>query len=136
MIDSELLVRDWLASTFSDAHVVTEMPKDITLLNYLPLLHVGRFGGTNSRPGLDRAVIDVDSFADATVGQVLDGRNDARKLAERVRDAILRTLPGYVINGATVTGVATVSAPTFRPYDNTSVRRYGATYAVFVKPSP
>lgn len=134
MIDSELLIRDWLAAQFPEARVLTEMPKSLT--GILPILHVGRFGGTSARPGLDRAVVDVDSFADATVGQVLDGRNDARKLAERVRDAILRLLPGYVVDGATVTGVATVSAPTFRAYDNTSVRRYGATYSVFVKPSP
>lgn len=134
MIDSELLLKDWLEGAFPECRVLTEVPKN--LVGILPMLHVGRFGGTNARVGLDRSVIDVDAFADATVGQVLDGRNDARKLAERVRDAILANLPGYTASYATVTGVTTMSAPVFRAYDNISVRRYGATYSVFVKPSP
>lgn len=135
MIAAELVIRGWLAARFPTWRVVTEMPKDVTLPGYLPLLHVSRFGGFNARPALDTVVMDVDAFALSGSG-IEDPRDAVRSIAEQIRDALLFELPGYTVNGATVTGVITTAAPVFKPYDNTNLRRFGGTYTVYVKPSP
>src|SRR5438876_10972688 len=100
---------------FPTVRLVTELPAN--LQDVLPVMQVGRVGGANHRPGLDRVTADIVCFHSS----LLDGRNDVRKLAEQVRDAVLGKLPGYVVAGATVTGVNTVAAPAFRPYDNPAV---------------
>ncbi len=130
MIDVELWLRDWLATEFS-VRTVTELPAN--LQDVVPLIQVGRIGGGNHYT-IDRPTVDVVCFT-ATFPNALagaDGRDAARKFAERVRDGMYFRLPGTL----PVTSVATVAAPAWRPYDDPAVRCYGATYQLTVASVP
>lgn len=123
VIDVESLVQGWVAATFPEVRSVTELPDKFE--KYLPVVRVERVGGANSL-NLDRASVQVEVFA----GTV---RDDARKLAESIRDAVTYRLRGYEANGAVVKLTATLTAPAILPYENPSVRRCAATYYLWVK---
>jgi hypothetical protein len=116
MIDAENLAHSWLAAKFTTARVVTETPGSIVG----PTIRAVRISGGNKFV-LDRAVLDVDCY-DLT-------RASARTLAEQVRDAFCFLLPGT----NHVTAVETLSGPAWRPWENTSVRRFGATYQLYIR---
>jgi len=120
MINADKLVLAWLTGEFPSARVATEAPAAITG----EVIRVLRIGGAN-RFVLDRAVVDVDCWALT--------RNGATDLAEAVRDSMCFRLPGTVTAAGVVTAVATISAPIWRPWENTSVRRFGATYQLFIR---
>ena len=126
LADAETLVRGWLATQFpSPTRVVTELPAD---LGAVPTIQVTRFGGSDDWITLDAANIDVDTFA-AT-------RDASRSLAGQVRSALRLHLPGYAANGAAVQSVTTISAPRWVPYDNTSLRRFVASYRITIHSIP
>ena len=120
--DVEQLLVTAAAAQFPDARVCTELPAAITG----PTIQFERIGGPDRVPSLDPAVVDVECF-DLT-------RAAANALANSVRDWIRYQLRGYTdqAQGATVSEVATVQGPGWRPYENTNVRRVGASYAVTV----
>lgn len=121
LVDAELFVRDWLGIRFPDARLCTETPAN--LASVLPCIKVERIGGSDSENvRLDDAILDVEYFA-AT-------RDDARKGAEEVRYALRNEMPGDFISGAAVQYVRTSVAPSWAPYDNTSLRRFVATYLI------
>jgi len=91
----------------------------------LPLVQVTRYGGADDVPTIDRALVDVDTYA-AT-------RIDAQRLAERVREALRFALPGSTVDGVLVCAVDTIGGPAWRPFDVTGVRRFGASYQLITK---
>ncbi len=120
--DVEQLLIDWLkADPQSWVNVTDELPTNLvgTLRNG-PCIIVTRFGGADIHHGLDVAHITVDVYA--------LGRGPAKTSAETIRRSITLTLPGRVIGGAAVSRVATIAAPTVRPFDSATIRYVGASY--------
>jgi hypothetical protein len=126
LVAAEPLVRGWLDAQFPTARVVTELPAN--LADVVPAIQVTRFGGSDDFITLDAANIDIDTFA-AT-------RDASRSLSEQVRAALRLHLPGYAANGAAVQSVTTISAPRWVPYDNTSLRRFVASYRITIHSVP
>lgn len=104
--------------------VTTELDND--LLAELPTVQVQRLGGDDDGFRLDRPLVDIDVYATT--------RLQAAQLAEQVRTFLLRTLRGSTTDGATFGLIATVAAPAYRPYENTGLRRCGATYEIYLHP--
>lgn len=103
---------------------VTELPANLDQV--LPVGQVQRVGGSDDTFRLDRALVDVDVYA-AT-------RRDASTHARRVREELVLLLPGAQTTAAVFGQVRTVSAPSWRPYENTALRRLGATYSLMFHP--
>lgn len=118
-IDVEAVLVTWLAGNLG-VRCVTELPAN--LQDVLPVVRVVRVGGTDRVPSLDRAVVDVD-FYDAD-------RPAAILLARRGHAALRFELPGSRVAGGVVSMVGTVSAPSWRPYDDTALRRFGGSYEI------
>lgn len=125
MIDCESLARTWLDSAFPDAKVSTET--DTTLADNLPWIRVTRGGGADQQYVIDFPLIDVDVFHSSRI--------DARALAEQVRSSLILTLPGRAVGAGNVRFAKTILAPTWAPWDNTSLRRFTATYELTVTPA-
>jgi hypothetical protein len=124
--DVESAVLLWLAAQLDPIRCVTELPS--TLETSVPLVEVGRIGGADRVPGLDHARIDVTCFAGTKNGL----RAEARALAYRVHDLLRFSLTGSPVAGGFVSRVVTESGPSWLPYDNPAVRRFGATYEITV----
>lgn len=124
MADLELLLVPWLAATLG-VRAVTEVPG--TLSAAVPLLRVARVGGADddNDPKFDAPTISIDWFG--------MNRQAASDLATAGHLAMRVTLPGKTLNGSTITFVQTISGPSWRPWDDTDVRRYGSTYRLHVK---
>lgn len=120
--DVEKLLVGWLGTNLG-VRVLTDTP--LNLADILPVVRVTRFGGADTDVVLDRANVDVDCYA-AT-------RLDAYTLCEQVRGALLFSLAGKTVSRVTVARVQTISGPAWRPWDNTSLRRFGATYQLTTK---
>lgn len=122
--DVEALLIPWLVSTLS-VRALTDLPEN--LAGVLPVVQVTRIGGPadDSLPSFDFPNVDIDCFD-------VD-REAASNLAGRVHTALRVTLPGLKLSGATITRVRTLTGPSWRPYDNTALRRFGATYQLHVK---
>lgn len=116
-VDAERILVTWLGAQCS-CRVVTELPADLE--KRVPLIQIERTGGSDTRPGLDFVALEVDAYG--------PDRGSAYALAESARYALRFELPGQQINGAVFTEVQTVAAPAYRPYDNTGLRRFGASY--------
>ncbi|OPC84243.1 hypothetical protein B4N89_27900 [Embleya scabrispora] len=124
-VDIEVLLIAWLSAGRPGTTWAAELDND--LLSYLPCGQVVRVGGDDDGTRLDRALVDVDIYA--------AGRAQAADIAAWTRTALTRNLPGSSLPGAVVGRVSTVSAPAWRPYENTALRRMGATYEVFLHPA-
>lgn len=123
-VNVEAVLVAFLGDVLGGPVVTTELGND--LLEDLPVVQVQRVGGDDDGLRLDRALVDVDVYA--------PGRGQAADLSEQIRAALLHTLRGSTTATATVGRVATVSAPAWRPYENTSLRRCGATYEIYLHP--
>lgn len=121
--DVEIELVAWLDAHL-DVRVVTELPA--TLLDVLPVVQVQRVGGDDDGFRLDRALVDVDVYA-AT-------REAASTVARQVRSYLLGSLRGAATATAVFGYVSTVAAPSWRPYENIGLRRYGGTYELFFHP--
>lgn len=120
----EKLLVGWLETQLpAPVRVVTELPAGLAAK--LPVVQVVRFGGPDELPTIDLPNVDVDCYA-ATRGASED-------LAEAVRDLLRFTLPGKTVDGATVTRVQTISGPAWRPWDDTTMRRHGASYQLTIR---
>jgi hypothetical protein len=126
LVDAELLVRGFLVAQFPDpVRVVTELPAD---LGAVPTIQVARIGGQSPSLTMDAANVDVDYFDGPHDG--LSARENAKAGALQVRTALLMHMQGYAANGGAVQSVAEISAPRWVPYDNTTLRRFTATYRI------
>jgi len=125
-VDVELLVIQWLRSQLGSGVVVRD-ELDNNLLNELPTVQVERLpAGDDDGYRLDRALVDIDVYA-AT-------RGSAIALAIQIRGLLLGSLKGSTAGGAVVSKVKTEAAPGARPYENTGLRRIGATYEIYSHP--
>lgn len=122
-VDIEVELVAWLGAELS-VRVATELPA--TLADILPVLLVQRVGGDDDTFRLDRALVDVDAYA-AT-------RAEAAALAASARSRLVAALRGATTVNAVFGRVSTVQAPAWRPYENTNLRRIGATYEIFFHP--
>jgi hypothetical protein len=128
-VDAEDIIRDWaaawLASRPGGGRVSTEAPANLN--EVLPYIQVARIGGRERDYVLDTASVAFDVFAST--------RPAARALAVALRNAVLLELAGSVTGGAFITKTRTLSAPAWRPWNNTTVRRFGAVYDITLKPA-
>jgi hypothetical protein len=101
---------------------VTDLPAD--LAGQVPLCRLWDIGGGSDDNNWRFATptVTVDSFAVDRAG--------AMALGQRVEKWFRTTLPGASLTGSVVTKVQTLTRPTWRPWDDTTVRRYGATYVL------
>jgi hypothetical protein len=124
MADVEGILIPWLRETI-DVRVVTDLPAD--LADVLPVVQLTRIGGFShdDNPRFDMPTLSADCYA--------EDRGQAIALAESVDEAFRIQLPGQTLNRSTVTRVQTVTGASWRPYDNTSLRRVGASYRLYIK---
>lgn len=122
--DIEQLIIGWLPTIFT-VRVLTETPggdppNDLaTLLATTPVVRVVRIGGPTGLPGFDYPTVDFDCFALT--------RPAAKALAFQTQAAVEYRLPGYFNPYGTVLTAETISGPSWRPWDNTGLRRFGFT---------
>ncbi|MHC3427175.1 phage tail termination protein [Streptomyces sp. DT18] len=122
-VDVELLLIGWLQEHLPDVVVRDEL--DNNLAAELPTVQVQRVGGDDDGLRLDRALVDVDVYAAS--------RAEAITLSATIRGLLLAAR-GSATAAAVLGRVGTVSAPVARPYENTSLRRVGATYEIYCHP--
>lgn len=126
-VDVELLLIQWLQAQLGSGVVVRD-ELDNNLLDELPTVQVARVPvGDDDGFRLDRALVDIDAYAVT--------RSAAIALATQIRGLVLGTLPGSTTGGAVVGRVRTLAAPGIRPYENTGLRRVGATYEIYSHPA-
>lgn len=123
--DAEVMVIGWLRDRGMDAR--DELDND--LLDELPVVRVNRIpGGGDDGFRLDQAFMDIDVFAATS--------DAASALSREIRRLFLAELRGSEITEAVIGAVTTVSPPARRPYENTGLRRHGATYSIYFHPVP
>ena len=118
-VDVEAALVPWL-NAHTSTRCLTELPAD--LASVLPVIQVGRIGGADGVVSIDEATVDVTCFGASRI--------TARALAYRVQSILRTALPGAVDTGGVVLRVQTVSGPTYLPFDDPNLRRFGATYQI------
>jgi hypothetical protein len=124
-VDVELELIGWLQARLGKDVVVRD-ELDNSLLEELPTVQVQVVGGDDDGFRLDRPLVDVDVYHST--------RGEAIALSATVQGLLLGELRGSVTERAVFGRVATVSRPAVRPYENTSLRRVGATYEIYCHP--
>ncbi|WP_018385255.1 hypothetical protein [Wenjunlia vitaminophila] len=124
-VDVEVLLIDWLQGRLG-AGVVVRDELDNRLLEELPTVQVEELPGTDDGLRLSRAMVDINVYAAS--------RQQARDLAAQVHRLLLGALRGSATDAAVVGRVAAVTTPAPRPYENTALRRRGATYEIYLHP--
>ncbi|MFJ7895873.1 hypothetical protein [Streptomyces anthocyanicus] len=122
-VDVEAELVAWLKSQLA-VRVVTELPSNLE--DAAPVVQIARVGGNDDTIRLDRALVDLDVFAST--------RPASSQIMTRARVALLTQLRGTVTSAAVFTSARTISAPSWRPYENNNLRRFGATFEVFCHP--
>ncbi|MFF2100989.1 hypothetical protein [Streptomyces sp. NPDC058202] len=122
-IELELITRG--TARFPDAVVRDEL--DNRLLGELPTIQIEQIpGGGDDGLRLARLIVDINVYA-AT-------RPDAIALAREVHDWMTGELRGSSGDSIAIGRTGCLSLPAIRPYENTSLRRVGATYEIFCHP--
>ncbi|GAA2802934.1 hypothetical protein [Streptomyces showdoensis] len=125
-VDVELELIQWLQAKAGPSVVVRD-ELDNNLLQELPTIQVQRLpAGGDDGFRLDRALVDIDVYA-AT-------RAAAIALAAQVRGWLLTELPGVKTSTAVFGAATSTPPPAVRPYENTGLRRVGATYQIYSHP--
>jgi hypothetical protein len=122
--DVEVELVAWLTEALGGVRHCTDLPADLG--DVLPVNQIQRAGGGDDSFRLDRALVSFDSYG-AT-------REAASALARQTRHQLVTVLPGAKTTAAVFGRVSTVSAPAWRPYENPSLRRMGATYEIYFHP--
>lgn len=121
--DIEKLLLDWAEPLWPGIALNNELPYNLTYQT--DLLVISRLGGPmGAVPGMDTPMIDVDVFA--------VGRDRAKALAIEVTTAVRHRLTGVALsdNATRVKAVRSVAGVALRAWDNTDLRRFGATFAL------
>jgi len=124
-VDVELAVMVALRAFLGDGVVVRD-ETDNNLANELPTVQVQVAGGDDDGFRLDRPFVDIDVYHST--------RADAIALAATIRSWVLTRLRGSVTEHAVFGLTGTISRPAVRPYENTALRRVGATYEIYCHP--
>lgn len=104
----------------------TDVPAN--LADVVPLGQIQAVGG----PASD----EVHTFQSPTV--VVDVFAADRASANAQSLAVhtwMRSLPGHIGGGAVITKVQTITLPSHRPWDDTAVHKFGATYRITLQHS-
>ncbi|MDH2424736.1 hypothetical protein [Sphaerisporangium sp. TRM90804] len=125
MIDVEALVATWIEANVDDTRGMTETPANLDTL--LPVAKVMKIGGSYDGFRITRATVDVDFF-DSTRDRAWSG---ALHVQWCLHNLFVRRRQG----DAVVARVETLTDPRRLPYDNTNLRRVGATYRITVHPA-
>jgi hypothetical protein len=121
-VDVEKLLVGWFETQTTGVRYCTELPAQFET----PVVRFVRTSGgdDDNAINLDIPVVDVDLFA-ADLG-------GAMTLAATTHSLLRKTLRGQIVNGQTVGRVDTVVSFRPLPWDDTTIRRLGATYALFI----
>jgi hypothetical protein len=119
-IELELITRG--TERFPDVVVRDEL--DNNLLNELPTIQIQQVpAGDDDGLLLGRMFVDINVYA-AT-------RADALALAREVHDWVTRELRGTSSDTTVIGRTGGLTLPAVRDYENTALRRAGATYVIF-----
>lgn len=124
-VDVELAVMVALRA-FLGGGVVVRDELDNNLASELPTVSVQVAGGDDDGFRMDRPFVDIDVYHST--------RADAIALAATIRGWVLTRLRGSVTEHAVFGLTGTISRPAVRPYENTALRRVGATYEIYCHP--
>ncbi|WTL23958.1 hypothetical protein OG875_04715 [Streptomyces sp. NBC_01498] len=125
-MDIELDLIEWIQAKTGPSIVVRD-EVDNNLLAELPTIQVQRIpGGGDDGFRVDWAMVDIDVYA-AT-------RSEAIGLAKSVRGWLLTELRGSKTSRAVYGRIRSSPPPAVRPYENTGLRRVGATYEIASHP--
>lgn len=125
MIDVEALVATWIEANVDNVRGMSETPANLDSL--VPVAKVRRIGGPYDGFKADRATVDIDYF-DSTRDRAIAG-------ALHVQWALHNLFARRTVGDAVVCRVETITSPRHLPYDNTGLRRFGATYRITVHPA-
>lgn len=125
LVDIELELITRATGRFPDAVVRDEL--DNSLLNELPTIQINQIpGGDDDGIRLARMLVDIDVYA-AT-------RADAIALARDVHQWVTGELRGSSTDSLVIGRTGALTLPAVRPYENTALRRVGATFEIFCHP--
>ena len=125
LVDIELELITRATARFPAAVVRDEL--DNNLLNELPTIQINQIpGGDDDGIRLGRMLVDVDVYA-AT-------RADAIALAKEAHRWMTGEVRGSYSETVVFSRVGALTLPAVRPYENTNLRRVGATYEIFCHP--
>jgi hypothetical protein len=124
-VDVELEVMVALRAALGDGVVVRD-ELDNSLAEELPTVQVQVVGGDDDGIRLDRPFVDIDVYHRT--------RGEAIALAARIQGWVLTELRGSTTEKAVFARTGTISRPAIRPYENTGLRRVGATYEIYCHP--
>jgi hypothetical protein len=124
-VDVELEVMVALRA-FLGGDVVVRDELDNNLASELPTVQVQVAGGSDDGIRLDRPFVDIDVYHRT--------RGEAIALAATIRGWVLTQLRGSATQNAVFGRTGTISRPAIRPYENTELRRVGATYEIYCHP--
>ncbi|MFF7147459.1 hypothetical protein ACFZAO_05220 [Streptomyces griseoaurantiacus] len=125
LVDIELELIGRGTARFPAAVVRDEL--DNRLLEELPTIQIQQVSaGSEDGLRLARMLVDIDVYA-AT-------RADAIGLAGEVHAWVTRELRGSASATAVIGRTAALALPATRPYENTALRRVGATYEIYCHP--
>lgn len=122
-IELELITRG--TARFPEAVVRDEL--DNRLLEELPTIQITQLpAGDDDGIRLARMLVDIDTYHRT--------RADAITLARQVHTWVTRELRGSHSSTLVIARTGAITLPGIRPYDNTALRRVGATYEIFCHP--
>lgn len=125
LVDIELELITRATERFPDAVVRDEL--DNNLLAELPTIQFEQIpGGGDDGLKLSRPIVEASVYA-AT-------RADAIALAKDVHDWLTSELRGTASESVVIGRTGCLSLPAPRPYENTALRKVGATYEIFCHP--
>ncbi|WP_260867879.1 hypothetical protein [Streptomyces sp. SAJ15] len=124
-MDVEELLIGWLQARFPDAVVRDEL--DTNLLEELPTIQVEQVpAGSDDGFRLTRALVDVDVYTETRAG--------AMAIAQQIHGLLMTELRGSATPTAVIGRIQAETLPARRPYENTGLRRVGATYSIYLHP--
>jgi hypothetical protein len=125
LVDLELELITRGTARFPDAVVRDEL--DNNLLNELPTIQINQIpGGDDDGIRLGRMLVDIDVYATTRAAAIALAKETHKWMTGEVRSSHSET----VVFGR----IGALTLPAVRPYENTGLRRVGATYEVFCHP--
>ncbi|MFH9574180.1 hypothetical protein ACH4MG_27030 [Streptomyces sp. NPDC017454] len=125
LVDIELELITRATARFAQAVVRDEL--DNNLLNELPTIQINQIpAGDDDGIRLARMLVDIDTYHRT--------RAEAITLAREVHGWVTGELRGSSSSSLVIGRTAALTLPAIRPYENTALRRAGATYAIFCHP--
>lgn len=117
--DVEQLLIGWVP-TVIPCRAVTETPANLLdVLATTPVVRITRNGGGTSDPGFDAPLVEFDCFGLT--------RPTAKYFAYQLWSAVDLQLHGYTNPYGTVLAAQAISGPSWRPWVDTNLRRFGFT---------